>query len=206
MKFPNFPTDNLYKFLALTGLALVAICFFYPFFSLESELRLSSHLIATHRALMVDLRTLKESTQKLADRLKQVVQGWQNLKDDRSTNFKEKKSALESERKEIDDQFEASEKFGAELEKRQAESEADDQIANEASDQAEFYRRFCLIGDAVGLTICVIGFRLWYKNLQCYQDEILALEAKAARKQKPAATRRVSKRPGRVVTATISQL
>jgi hypothetical protein len=211
VNFPNFPTDNLYKFLALTGLALVVICFLFPFFSLESELRYTSHAMAAHKSLEIDLLTLKESTQKLADRLAQVVQGWQKLKDELSAapsgnaGLKERRNALESEQKQIDDQGEANKKFSAELEKRQAETEADDRIANEAPDQAEFYRWLCLVGDAVGFSACVAGFWLWYLKLQCHQDEIIALEAKAARKQKPAAARRVSKRPGRLAAVSNSQ-
>jgi septal ring factor EnvC (AmiA/AmiB activator) len=98
---------------------VVGICFFYPFFSLESELRYSSHAMATHKALMIDVQTHKESTQKLADKLAQVVQGWQKLKDELSASpndsqgFKEAKSVLESEQKQIEDQREANNRIGA---------------------------------------------------------------------------------------------
>jgi hypothetical protein len=212
VNLPNFPTENIYKFLALTGLVLFATCLFYPFFSLESELRYSAHAMAAHKALEIDLLTLKESTQKLVDRLAQVVQGRQKLKDELSAapsggpSFKETKDALESEQKRIDDQGEANKKIGAELEKRQAESEAEDQIAKEASEQAGFYRGLCLVGDVIGLGTCFGGFLLWYRNLQCHQDEIIALEAKATRKQGPAAARHVSKRPGRLPITVLNQV
>jgi DNA repair exonuclease SbcCD ATPase subunit len=208
VNFPNFPTDNLYKFMALTGLVLCAVCLFYPFFSLESEIRYSSRAAASHKALAIDMLSLKESEEKLLDKLTKVVQSWQKMKDELSASLnsptrqnapelKERMSALESEQTQLGDQLDTKQKTYAELEKREAALESDERIANEAFDQAGFYRGLCLFGDFVGLITCFSGFLLWYRKLQRYQDEIIALEARATRKQKPAVARRASKRPGR---------
>jgi len=146
LTFPNVPTDNLYKFIALSGVAL----FFFA----------GGFLFVSQKDFFDQRAALRELTGRMeAERENMIARdsypNMTNLAD--TADVERHLRALDS-------------LLVAHAGKRGA------------ADVYDMGRKIvmvvCLVMMTAGATIADIGFRLWYKRLQRYQDIIVRAEAK----------------------------
>lgn len=133
---PNIPTDNLYKFIAISGLALLFYCISFP--------------ILLHTNAM-------ERMDKLSEELAGITADLGFLKEDAaiaSAQGESKEEAIQRFRKSRDVRRQQA-IFGEKL-----------KILHRLNAQTEWLPLLSAIGSAVGLLISIVGFWLWYCRLQ----------------------------------------
>ena len=162
------PTDNLYKFLALSGVLVLAVSIFYPFWQWYHIKERSIEVSKESEFLLADIDRMKtelESDLKtLTELQKEEEEG--NYKGDpveriqrlQQRNQQHMSLALESRKKSI------------ELHSKQ-------ELLNLYSRMAIAITLAGVLGIAGGLGTAAFGFGLWYTRLQKYQDMILQKEA-----------------------------
>ncbi len=175
------PTDNLYKFMAVSGIVLIIAGFFVPpVFFLQAgmeyltQLRGSDELKVQRKFTAERLETLKLR----GDRAKEELKRLGELKVPSNSAEADK---LESRKKEAEHEIEsiedASHELSLNLALKQAQTDYEEMVSFNRRLSA---RMFVLGGWIVGLMgffFSFIGFRRWYKRLQKFQDRLVAKEA-----------------------------
>lgn len=185
------PTDNLYKFVALTGVVLAITALLWPttiFYSLRlREFEYSAQMAAARADFEVwqgmeahsDLQLEQNAENKLLLKQFMAEHPAESLPADVRELSKqevlrvdqEKKDLIAAREKNFDRAAAADKALGALEAKRQE------------IDFLKWTARATLILAALlllsGTALAVIGFRLWYYRVQVYQDKILVAEATA---------------------------
>jgi hypothetical protein len=194
------PTDNLYKFLALTGLLLLIISVVLPgyaLFSLElkrlealKELNLTKAEIEKSKILQSE----SESAKHLVDAANLQVQAAQ-LRGESLTKkkhlsrqeLKELKQRVDEVEKAMNNLRDATKTFQSKsealgkqvaiVELRTVDNEYQGEVL-ESINLALFFLKFLLfVGIIAGGLIAMVGFGLWYRKVQVFEDIILKLTA-----------------------------
>jgi hypothetical protein len=154
MGISKFPTDNLYKFLAIFGLVIFIISYFYPIY-LVNDLK----VLATD--LKMDEKYLYEKLNKELYQSKHLLESKDTLKNKQLILelFNENIITIDS------------------LENEANQYEKRVENYNIKSKQVERWLDNALAGKLIGLMLMIIGFSLWYFKLQKYQDIIIKNEA-----------------------------
>ncbi len=158
MAFPQLPTDNLYKFLALSGVAILLASVLGPFGRFEQD------WVAIHR--------IKGETDVLQMRVTHHEQRVQRLKSDMSRPDAE--AASPGRREDLVTQIEASQEA---LELAGAELKARSDLAASIHHQTDDLFVLGGLGISLGLSLATAGFVLWYRRVQVHQDALLRSEA-----------------------------
>ena len=151
---PNFPTDNLYKFMALSGLALAFGC-------LVIFIQISKN--KENKKAIVSAETF------IGDRLKEDVDIYAKLGQETSSN-ELKSYALEKLEKAYPEYFAQNTKNA------KAKSEL-------VAAQRKIRVRFAISGIIIGLILSLSGFILWYFRVQRHLDRILLAELRKTQVQ-----------------------
>ncbi len=153
LQLPSLPTDNLYKFIGLSGLVLFVTAIIVPlriqdkidrdFARLEAILRTKVDLavLGWHQAITPD--TLKTE---------EAIENWRKVQKEKQT--------------ELEDRFQKLEVSGAE----------DEEFCMAIQIKKRWVRISCVIG-IVGFALMGFGFTMWYLKLQRYQDKIILNQA-----------------------------
>ncbi|HLG35875.1 MAG TPA: ATP-dependent Clp protease proteolytic subunit [Bacteroidia bacterium] len=167
MTIPNLPTDNLYKFIALSGLALMIVFVLYPIkrwseANIEmAKIRGDTVMIFRKAWLINNERTeLSKMETKLNDELK--------------TNRLLLEEVLKAKNslKEKDYDFKIS----------AAEVQAKLLLLDEQDRQKDIMLNISIAGGLVGIALAIIGFILWYVRVQKPIDQQLkSFKVSAAR-------------------------
>jgi hypothetical protein len=155
VNLPSFPTDNLYKFIALAGLTLFIVCFLYPSISIQPVLKRSTDLAATSAKMAIDAKAGQEKSER-----------------DRKTVLNAPQSNLQQ----AEQLYEEDRKLLAEQEKSGAQFKYDEQFLEAEVGLFQHYQSLCSVGQVVGLAVCACGFIFWYFKLQRHQDRAIAQE------------------------------
>ncbi|MCK4252391.1 hypothetical protein KAX97_13160 [candidate division WOR-3 bacterium] len=201
MRFPQIPTDNLYKFMALSGITIIIVSLlpFYHGHRIRVEaIRLSGEtekLDAQSNWLTSDIKELKEETDKLereVDKLEREVN-----KKTQQTSSAETKVVLDEESSEsemTEKQEDEAAKFKdrldiiktKNLEFINAVRKHEILTIESATKVNELkYLSLALWIESIVACICIVagsilaekGFRLWHKRLQIPQDKILQIKS-----------------------------
>jgi len=182
MEFPKIPTDNLYKFMALSGVVLVVASAFPRYWQAKLEFELvrvqGEKWKATKKKdwAYADMDHLRTKTNKL----KEETSKWKEARDLAAAE----PQLIEKKRLEIrTDAYEI--KAGITETKRLYR---DSEIAaievktkeKEISQRLEVIRLLKFVvagGSSAGAILSVSGFLLWYHKLQKYQDKIVKKQA-----------------------------
>lgn len=158
MNLPNLPTDNLYKFIALSGLAVMALCLILYLQSIESS------EIAQGKIQIIEERIAIR--QNVLNAFSEFIP---HVHDSPETEANSQKlfDRIEQEKKARDIVL-------AELQKEKPMF----QVSESA---AKLRRKFLSVGMIGGFVTSVIGFVLWYFKLQRYQDFVVMFEAEEKR-------------------------
>ena len=204
------PTDNLYKFIALTGLLLLVVSVALPayaLYALEIKRLEAKHEVNIAKADIESanlFKVLLDASQKSADSAGKGADAARANVDaarlyrgpDKAKRMEDAKNQLLKSTTQLQ---EASADFGKKTEEfhRQAvllvrqtqESEYQTDVL-ETINLAAFYSKFLLFaGVAVGLSLSVLGFILWYRKVQVFEDRVLErAAAKALSENQEAAT------------------
>jgi hypothetical protein len=148
---PQLPTDNLYKFMAITGLVLLVLS---PYFWVRFSLAEHEKLDATTKALFNYFPNIR-----YMDNLEATRQAGRWVSPTNTDPFESNRLVLLQ---------------AAGNDYQRAATEFED-----LNRHAGLIAFACVAGAAIGLALCVSGFWLWYSRIQKHQDRILAIEAKA---------------------------
>jgi len=142
MNIPSIPTDNLYKFLALSGLLIFAISLLYPQHK-KIELSLKRNDIS------VDEKKLQHKINALVKHLEKLNKNKIRLQD------------VEIEK--LDGQVEL-------LSDRQDEIEGKKAAQKILEEELSYYSYFKFYGICIGLFVSIVGFGCWYVFVQRPND------------------------------------
>jgi phage terminase Nu1 subunit (DNA packaging protein) len=191
LPLPKLPTDNLYKFVALTGLSLIALAVYLTGRTIDS---LSERLapvarktsLVTHNSAQLEravvaarnnIADLNKATDDLRAELGAVV-------DDPTLTVAQKKTrVLEMKKKNGELRERASglehetKGYGIEadvVDDLLAESAADLEAAKVFKDSSDWIQRLSWVMYLVGAACAAWGFAFWYLKVQKFQDKELA--------------------------------
>ena len=164
------PTDNLYKFVALSGVVLIAVSVFF-YFSKTHEVQLAAHAASEQNSI---LELQAEKFHRAADRVEFLTGLLESSR----------KSALEDRSEEKNDRYRSNfEEFSSEYEKFQEVAEKYEVEAIRFSangrrfdDLIEFsvtVRIICRNAMVIGFGMMIWGFVMWYRRVQIFLDLIL---------------------------------
>jgi len=199
MKYPEIPTDNLYKFMALSGIAII-IASFFPFY-FQHKLHIQSLRIAGDKILLYsEHESLKNKTIRVLEKFDSTKQNVKYLHEI-SKLHKSKKTMTMKEFEKFSNELQKFEASKPELVIEETVEYIDDfldkyhqlkalsiQIATKELELSYinniiikgvilFY--FCAL---VGFILSFTGFSLWYKKLQVPLD--MTMKNKLKDKQK----------------------
>jgi hypothetical protein len=172
MNIPNLPTDNLYKFMAISGLFVFILSMFYPVYR-EIELK--------HRWIILsgEMRVLQleydnwEWLQKHAD-ISILTPSDPNIlklpKNEKAVaQFKEFQKKLDVHKSELRELLQ--------YRKALANLESQQKQLDTLESEIKMYKWFCWVGVICGIVLILLGFKLWYSRVQRFQDILLYREA-----------------------------
>jgi hypothetical protein len=142
--FSNLPTDNLYKFMALAGLAIFVFMIYFSFMR-GIELREKMNEILLERSI---LKVEITQSERILTR----------LKENQNPTVEEFKDLI---------------KIYSDIERRSAILEEKTSILNQLMDYTDWLYNIRAILFIVSLFLTVLGFLLWYYRIQRYQDKAL---------------------------------
>jgi len=192
MKFPEIPTDNLYKFMAISGITIVIISllpFYHVHVATIDTIRLGGEIQKLdEQAIWIteDVEKLKEETDKLK---KEVDKKLGHI------SFKEIEEVVRAQKPDSEMTKEQVEKVEDELNKIELKaSEITNAIRKHKTLSIELKMKLneqtylnrvmriesilFLIGALVGFLLSLTGFMLWYRKVQILQDRIIQKKAK----------------------------
>ncbi len=172
MHFPNLPTDNLYKFLALSGVVVVLVSIFYPISRLGELRQKAIELAAEIKILDLESKRLTVNHSQLEREV---------------AAFEKQLSAAEKEKRPTPGDIDSIEKIHNQLRTRalKLETSNDDlQVklvkVSAKNDQlvqlvryVEYFVNVMYGGIVIGVLLAWVGFGLWYVRVQRPQDLLL---------------------------------
>jgi len=159
MKFPELPSDNLYKFIAFAGMTIIILSFVPLYYA--------------HK-LKLDTIDMKEKIENLEIQQKWLNQDIKQFVDDirklEEQALKEKMPEIQAKQREF---LEANRKKENALIHIKSQVEKLDYLIKLHWKESVAG----VIGSMVGFFLTILGFILWYTKLQKHQDEIIKKEA-----------------------------
>ncbi len=179
---PPIPTDNLYKFIAISGLVIIGLTTFYPL-KMVNESTLKTAQYATEmQKYSIERKRLATEYKKLTEISVQLAQKAENQLAELKKEYKKKLAGLPytippSVNLEYDDNFKANERrleqTSLELDLKNADLDGKKGELNIIEDNLFFSRILMYAGFAIGSVLTMYGFSLWYIKVQQPLDLIL---------------------------------
>lgn len=183
LNLPNFPTDNLYKFISISGMIFFFIALYYPEYR-GSEL---NNDIAIHNG---EIRKLSIENEKAKSKLYEI-KGEIKILDTKGnftgsiandtlitrTKVYDGDKELVTQSRKIDQLVEEWKAINRQIELKSIEIDVKyEQIKNKRKDLDELDEAFSLLGP-FSLIVTFLGFIFWYNKTQKYQDRVLIEQA-----------------------------
>jgi len=214
---PSLPTDNLYKFVALSGVLLVALGFIAPWTSATEfnaqfrslDLDFSYNEIEV-KAMDHDVNELVERGQAAEDRETILRSQLSQARLDTTGQISkpgimELEQQLASTEREKDALAESARAFRARiLESRRHQAAARNALnaAKEASERHTMLRVFAVALTFIGVSMASWGFRCWYTRVQRHLDAQLAAQMASTSSASPSPKETVAE-PERLSTSAL---
>ena len=169
MAIPTLPTDNLYKFMALAGLALYGLGFFYPSHYMEQTLREQANVSAVLSKAEVKGGEARRSGEDAKSAALAVDAALRRRESDKVlTRLAQQFSEVQRRHAAVVDEL------GLLL--READSL---RILNETSKaRAESLVKVGNLVVPFGAVVSILGFALWYVRVQRFQDALIARQSR----------------------------
>lgn len=197
------PTDNLYKFVALSGIVLFLAGFLIPpvFFQETGmeylkQLRGSDELQVQERFVNQRLETLKLRERQAIDERDKLQRRLVELNAASNSPEVEKlEGRIKEANREVQSIADASYELSLSLELKRAQVNSEDTVSfNRRRDSRVFLVGGWIVGFIGFFIFAPIGFVLWYKKLQRHQDLVCAKEAQDKLAAAPA-NKRIEREP-----------
>jgi cell division protein FtsB len=167
------PTDNLYKFIALTGLTLVVLSILFPIVKLN-ELEVAVLQTQTKRKVLeIEIKALEEDFEYLSKSTKQLEHKIDLLDKSAKSPHAKAKSAepLRAKSEQLESQLEDLKERRRNIAIKKAEQQGQEQQGVLLLKQiSKGWSLFKVVG-ILGLVITHFGFFLWYRRVQIPADE-----------------------------------
>lgn len=162
---PSIPTDNLYKFLAVTGLICALACLLYPPIITVSMARKAADVVAARALIDIQIRDVESQI------------------DDLSSDVHEAKTkesdVSEAEIASLDGQLTILKEEARTLEKGLSSFERDGRIAQAEGEALSTQMDLIASAFVPSIVLALFGFLMWYLRVQRYADAVLRLQAEA---------------------------
>ena len=153
-----FPTDNLYKFIALAGTALLITSFAFPLTRLDEIELATQQTNAQRKVLNVELSALEADLAQLGADLKRLDTAV-DTNSRSALSFKDEARQANGRLLELD-------KRRLALAIKKAEIQGNEERSALLLTQMNRTWAYFKIGGAVGLVMTQVGFLLWYRRVQ----------------------------------------
>lgn len=194
------PTDNLYKFIALTGLLILVISVVLPAYALVTlemkrldlvrELNKTSATLDEAKTLGEEAEAATHNAQAASSQVDAAVARYKAMPKSKHPSRQEANERL----RRLDEIEAASQGLRDATQKLQAKTEEFGKKTSEAHNRSietdyqnevldtinlgfDLSKLLLLIGSFVGIVIALLGFVLWYRKVQVFEDRVLAKEA-----------------------------
>lgn len=179
------PTDNLYKFMAVSGIVLVlAGVIAPPLFFLQAGMeyiaqrRGSDELRAHEEFVAQRLKTLELREQRARDEkinLQQRLEGLNSVSN--SSEVDKVQGLIKEVNRELESIADSSDELTLNLALKRAQIKYEDTVSTNRRFLSRLFLLIGFVAGLVGVFISFVGFRRWYKRLQQFQDRVTAKEA-----------------------------
>lgn len=166
MQFPNLPTDNLYKFIAISGLILIFLSTVLPAWTIHN-MQLEQIEIEGE----IDLNIFK--TKLLEEETKRMQKLDEYLESLSPTRYRK---LMKSEDK-LSKELERTRETIMDLQNKNMQINIKNKKVKYFVDKITQMKLVFIIGNFIGTMFTYYGFSLWYRRLQKYQDQIIKNEA-----------------------------
>ena len=179
MNQPNLPTDSLYKFCALAGIAVILISFFLVE-RLISELqgKVVNYVLEVRRAKIELTYLLKEQ-----ERLESLIENSKQVKNKKRRDSGDK-FAIEYSNEEVKQSYLALRQARKMTELKNAEIEVARDENFRLIEKARHAWYVEIMAVSIGSILTVYGFLNWRRKIQVYQDAILKAQAEQFKPEK----------------------
>ena len=162
------PTDNLYKFVALSGVVMVLVSI-YLAYTKTLEVNLAANDADEQNDILnLEMETIQGELKKLND-FREVIS-----KKTKSENLDDKREAIELvELVDFDDRIESLKILRKEFRISSARFISNERRFKEQLDIAAKLRMVCLFTGGIGAVMAFFGFIFWYRRVQKPLDKIL---------------------------------
>jgi len=196
MKFPEIPTDNLYKFMAISGIVILVASFF-PFFH-RYRLRLQTINLAGEKLILeMQREQLKDELKRIKEYdVDPILQHYDKLQEEIASIIDKKgpnakiPTGLWKQSKGLEIRHEeVSVEMKDVLHRLREINVANIQILTKELEIKYILGimrkelEFVLFASLSGIILAALGFSLWYKKLQAPQDLIIKQKVKDDQKQ-----------------------
>lgn len=194
------PTDNLYKFIALSGLLLLIVSLIAPGYALVNlewrrlaavrELNMTRAEIEQSKAMRLEIDSakslvdaaLKEAEaagleSDLANREKTPSKKLKALKA-AVEKISKANSNLSDAQKHLHEKMDPYAKLAEDINMRTIDNEYQGEVLESVGQMETLSEILGVIGGLIGTMVSIGGFALWYRKVQVFQDRILARGAK----------------------------
>jgi len=184
MEFPQIPTDNLYKFMALSGLALFIAFILIPGQKILDLERQTAQLSGEYEILQIELSEredefslVREKIVALKDKIKMVPEN-SHLKKSESSEFLSELHAVENAHQSAHEKLVQTNIFRAKTKAKNKEMKV-------VADSIRVTNRALAFGALLGIFLMTFGFRLWHQRVQLLQDRLLKLQVETGAPNPP---------------------
>jgi hypothetical protein len=191
LPLPKLPTDNLYKFVALTGLTLIALAVYLTGRTAESMSEklapiARSTAVAKHKYEQLDkvFSAARQESEELRKATAALRAEFNAIVDDRDLTLAQKKARAVGIQERNDKLEERSLRLQGEMKPHEAEVDAASDLLAEAGadlegvrpfrDETIWIERICWALYLLGVACAAWGFTFWYLKVQKFQDKALA--------------------------------
>jgi hypothetical protein len=178
------PTDNLYKFMALSGIVLmvafiVPLAFFHQTgMEYLAQLRGSKELQVHEEITNQPLETLNLREQQAIDRKKKHQKRLEAMNaGSNSTEVDKLEGLIREANREIESIADSSHDLSLNLALKRAQVNSEETVSFNRRRDSRVAIQVGAIAVLLGFVASLVGFWLWYKKLQRFQDRVVAKEA-----------------------------
>lgn len=185
------PTDSLYKFLALVGLLLFVTSVTAPVWIYNKIDEQRIELIRDTKILDAEAEEWQQAGREMDRAGARSDQSWTRLTE-AAEKFKDSKlsktefhEALEKQAKASRDVYDTTKNLRhkvAEWDKQDAQVQYKTDLLEKNEANARVIRILSSLGAVTGLVFSIVGFSLWYKRAQKYEDAVLRNKAETESK------------------------
>ena len=175
MNIPShIPIDNLYKFIAISGLTILGISFVFPIMKVDENALKTKKLLGEVKILKLETQNLSKESENLLEDLNMLLEIIKEQKGKTSQIGKENYYKIILKKMDLgDEQMKKTSLIGIKAQEILNKNEINCYLIN----RINRYKFLSYFGIGIGTIMICSGFWLWYTKLQVYQDKILKYKA-----------------------------